>query len=68
MEDEKEPNAEILERIEAEREKQAKLRWQIYAARLDPTKMDPPEPGYGLDGYPLQKPHPRAVSTPKEKT
>ncbi len=54
MDDEKEPNAEILERIEAEREKRVKLRWQIYAARLDPTKADPPEPGYGLDGYPLQ--------------
>ena len=55
MEREREPSAEILERLEKEREKRVKIRWQIYAARLDPTKMDPPEEGVGLDGYPLQR-------------
>jgi hypothetical protein len=53
VENENRPIEETPEEIE-EKERQAKIRWQIYAAGLDPARAAPPAPGYGLDGYPLQ--------------
>lgn len=54
MENGNRPSEETPEEIE-EKERQAKIRWQIYAAGLDPARAAPPAPGYGLDGYPLQR-------------
>ena len=54
MENENAEGPKAEETPEEEKEKRAKIRWQIYAAGLDPDRGAPPEPGMGLDGYPLQ--------------